>query len=585
MKYFLFILFSISLFSQSNRIFMDGKFDDWSNISNGYVDVIGDGSGIDFHSFYVTNDENFLYIKFKLTPEIKLQEITTENPTLYIDGDNKSNTGLSVNGLGAELKWNFGTRNGSFIKSSTTSIRYNKIQLRYLPTVTATEYELAIGRNVKPDNVNNLFTSDTIKILFKNEKTNGDLMPNTGEIFYYIFDNTPVTPFEPIDITRADSSFLRIMTYNVEFDGLMDVNKQPMFQRIFNAIKPDIITFNEFFNTSAEQVKTVMNQIHPLSGGASWNAIKLDAGNVTISKFPFKQHWVVASGQRITASLIDLASKYQNDILIINCHLRCCTADDIRQREADAIIAFLRDAKTEGGLITLPYKTPFMISGDLNLVGFSQQLKTLLTGDIVNTSTYGTSGPPDWDSTSLEDLYSYQTDKSTAYTWRDDTQSYTPGRLDFMIYSSSSMNVEKSFILQTEVMPVDRLSLYGLNLTDTKSASDHFPKIADFTFRITTGKLENNIPVKFALLQNYPNPFNPSTTIGYTLLAEGQVTLKVFDVLGKEVAILVNEVQHSGSYSIDFDASSAAGGLPSGIYFYQLSTGVFKETKKLILMR
>jgi endonuclease/exonuclease/phosphatase family metal-dependent hydrolase len=560
---------------------MDGKFDDWENISNGHVDSIGDGTGIDFHSFYVTNDENFLYLKFKLTPEIKLQEITTENPTLYIDGDNKSNTGLSVNGLGAELKWNFGTRNGSFIKSSTTSIRYSKIQLRYLPTVTSTEYELAIGRNVKPDNVNSLFTSDTIKILFKNEKSNGDLMPYSGEVFYYVFDNTPVIPYEPIDITRSDSSFLRIMTYNVEFDGLMDVAKQPMYQRILNAIKPDVITFNEFFNTSAEQVKTVMNQIHPLPGGVSWNAIKLDAGNVTISKFPFKQHWVVASGQRITASLINLASKYQNDILIINCHLRCCTADDIRQQEADAIIAFLRDAKTEGGFITLPYKTPFMISGDLNLVGFSQQLKTLLTGDIVNTSTYGTSGPPDWDSTSLEDLYSYQTDKPTAYTWRDDAQSYTPGRLDYMIYSNSSMNVEKSFILQTEVMPSERLSLYGLNLTDTKSASDHFPKIADFTFRTTTGKLENNIPAKFELLQNYPNPFNPSTTINYNLLEEGEVTLKVFDVLGKEVATLVNEVQHSARYSINFNAPRLAG----GIYFYQLKSGSFIETKKLVLLR
>jgi endonuclease/exonuclease/phosphatase family metal-dependent hydrolase len=559
---------------------MDGKFDDWENISNGYVDSIGDGTGIDFHSFYVTNDENFLYIKFKLTPEIKLQEITTENPTLYIDGDNKSNTGLSVNGLGAELKWNFGTRNGSFIKSSTTSIRYSKIQLRYLPTVTSTEYELAIGRNVKPDNVNSLFTSDTIKILFKNEKSNGDLMPNSGEVFYYVFDNTPVTPFEPIDITRSDSSFLRIMTYNVEFDGLMDVSKQPMYQRIFNAIKPDVITFNEFFNTSAEQVKAVMNQIHPLPGGVSWNAVKLDAGNVTISKFPFKQHWVVASGLRITASLIDLSSKYQNDILIINCHLRCCTADDIRQREADAIIAFLRDAKTEGGLITLPYKTPFMISGDLNLVGFSQQLKTLLTGDIVNTSTYGTSGPPDWDSTFLVDLYSYQTDKPTAYTWRDDGGSYTPGRLDFMIYSNISMNVEKSFILQTEVMPVDRLSLYGLNLTDTKSASDHFPKIADFTFRTTTGKLENNIPAKFELLQNYPNPFNPSTKISYILPVSGIVKLSVYNLIGEEVAVLVNQYQSTGRQEVVFNAEN----VPSGVYFYRIIIGNYTATQKMILL-
>ncbi|HRI46908.1 MAG TPA: T9SS type A sorting domain-containing protein [Ignavibacteriaceae bacterium] len=560
---------------------MDGKFDDWVIVNNGYIDNTHDGTGIDFHSFYVTNDENFLYIKFKLTPEIKLQEITSEAPTLYIDGDNKSNTGIQVNGIGAELKWNFGTRNGSFVKSSTTTIRYDKIQLRYLPTVTSEEYELAIGRFVKPDNVNFLFTSDTIKIQFKNEKSNGDLMPNAGTTFSYVFDNTPLPPYEVININKSDSTFLRVMTYNVEFDGLMDVNKQPMYQRIFNAIKPDIITFNEFFNTTAEQVRTVMTQLYPLPCAAPWYAIKLDAGNVTLSRYPFKQHWAVYPGQRITASLIDLSLYYPSDLLLINCHLRCCTADDIRQREADAIIAFLRDAKTDGGIITLPPKTPFMIAGDLNLVGYSQQLRTLLNGEIVNTSTYGTSGPPDWDSTSLEDLYSYHTDKPTAYTWRDDSQSYSPGRLDFMIYSNSVMKVEKSFVLQTEVMPLDRLSMYELKQTDTKSASDHFPKIADFSFITTTGFTEKPEVNGFALLQNYPNPFNPKTSISYQLSTSGNVVLKLFDVLGNEVATLVNEHKPTGKYEVQFDGTN----LTSGIYFYRIQSGSYIETKKMILMK
>jgi len=88
-------------------------------------------------------------------------------------------------------------------------------------------------------------------------------------------------------------------------------------------------------------------------------------------------------------------------------------------------------------------------------------------------------------------------------------------------------------------------------------------------------------PSSFSLEQNYPNPFNPSTTINYSVPELNFVTLKVFDVLGKEVAILVNEEKPTGSYEVDFNAI----GLPSGIYFYKLQSGSFVETKKMVLMK
>ncbi len=83
--------------------------------------------------------------------------------------------------------------------------------------------------------------------------------------------------------------------------------------------------------------------------------------------------------------------------------------------------------------------------------------------------------------------------------------------------------------------------------------------------------LTSQIPKEFALEQNYPNPFNPATTINYQLPAQSQVTLKIFDVLGREVATLVNGVQAPGYKSVAWDASSTNGGMPSGIYFYRLS--------------
>ena len=86
---------------------------------------------------------------------------------------------------------------------------------------------------------------------------------------------------------------------------------------------------------------------------------------------------------------------------------------------------------------------------------------------------------------------------------------------------------------------------------------------------------------EYNLDQNYPNPFNPSTTISYHFAQAGFVTLKVFNILGKEVASLVSEIQNAGSYRIKFDAKN----LSSGIYLYQLNVGSFSETKKFTLMK
>jgi hypothetical protein len=89
------------------------------------------------------------------------------------------------------------------------------------------------------------------------------------------------------------------------------------------------------------------------------------------------------------------------------------------------------------------------------------------------------------------------------------------------------------------------------------------------------------IPDHYALDQNYPNPFNPTTDFGFRIVDCGLVTLKVYDVLGREVATLVNEVKQPGAYTVTWDASR----MPSGIYFYRLQTGRFTATKKLLLLK
>jgi hypothetical protein len=98
-------------------------------------------------------------------------------------------------------------------------------------------------------------------------------------------------------------------------------------------------------------------------------------------------------------------------------------------------------------------------------------------------------------------------------------------------------------------------------------------------------KTENTLPKSFKLEQNYPNPFNPSTRIQYSLEKAVQVSLKVYNVLGLEVATLVNGRQDAGSYTVPFGINTGTLGLSSGVYFYRLEAGSFVSTKKLILMK
>jgi len=84
-----------------------------------------------------------------------------------------------------------------------------------------------------------------------------------------------------------------------------------------------------------------------------------------------------------------------------------------------------------------------------------------------------------------------------------------------------------------------------------------------------------------ALYNNYPNPFNPRTSLQYAIGSRQFVTLKIYDMLGKEVATLVNEEKPAGSYEVEFNASH----LSSGIYFYQLSAGLYTNVKKMIVIK
>ena len=90
-----------------------------------------------------------------------------------------------------------------------------------------------------------------------------------------------------------------------------------------------------------------------------------------------------------------------------------------------------------------------------------------------------------------------------------------------------------------------------------------------------------SIPLTYSLAQNYPNPFNPSTKINFSIPKQGNVSLKIYDVLGKEVMTLLNETKQPGNYEVVFNGTN----LSSGAYFYRLESGEFSDIKRMILIK
>ena len=124
--------------------------------------------------------------------------------------------------------------------------------------------------------------------------------------------------------------------------------------------------------------------------------------------------------------------------------------------------------------------------------------------------------------------------------------------------------------------------IFGSNWRENIASDSSVDAYAvDFHSLVFVGDETPQIPTDFKLLQNFPNPFNPTTVISYKLSASSKVTLKVYDILGREVATLVSGARPPGSYTVNFDGSR----LPSGIYLLRMWAGDFSDTKKMVLIR
>lgn len=562
------------------QIILDEDFSDWTDDMLVYSDSLDDNqSRINFGKLYVNDDEEFIYFLLEVGAEINLQDNNSIN--LFIDTDNNSSTGLSKDGIGVDFQFTFGERRGKYYFSNGSSVNvfHDDIELINSPTVTSDRFEFCIYKSsVISGNI--LFPSDNIKIIV--EDTGSDRLPDLGSVDYTMKKN--LIEYKSYSISKLNEDHLRILSYNVERDSPFDNNKKVYFERIIKAVNPDVIGFQEIYDHSAAEVKNFVQSILPDETWYSSNAVP---DIIVVSKFPVKKS-AQTDGNGIF--LLDLRPKYDSDLFFISAHPPCCTNDIERQEEIDAFMAFLRDSKNGTSSIPIEENTPIVIVGDMNLVGLKRQQTTLITGDIFYNGIYGVDFNPDWDETALADSKPITTNTNTTFTWFSESSSFFPGRLDYIVYSNSVLEKENGFSLFTRALPADSLTKYNLQKEDVVNASDHLPLVVDFSFKnAVTVNDKDEIPTEFGLKQNFPNPFNPNTTIEYSIPKNvgtthelsTLVSLKVYDVLGNEIATLVNETKQPGSYKVNFDAH----GFPSGVYIYKLNTAGHSQVRKMILLK
>jgi len=451
---------------------VDGSFGEWSDVAPLHTDAEGDGERLDLGRIWVASDHERLTLSFEIGTDASLQG--GNNLTLLLDTDGDTSTGLKAEGLGADLAWTFGERSGTLAPGSDrTRIEQYDIGLLQAPTVSSTRFEVSLLR--RTPELGSVLPGPNIRLVLVDED-GGDRLPDTGAVELELSEAEPA-PRPEVSLERRHPDDIRVLTYNVLFDGLF---KRPAaFTRILKAVDPDIICFQEIWSHTARQAADQVSLAIP---DAAWYGANTTEGHV-VSRYPMLEARAIDEAGNYWA-VIDLPDdRYDTDIAVVSAHPPCCDKERERQEQLDGIAAWLRERTSEDrdaddGLV-LPEGTPIVVAGDMNLVGGAGQLRTLLEGRIVYEDAFGPSHAADWDGTPLADADPRHAGGRLNFTWRDSRSSFAPGKLDYIVYSDSVLELQNAFVLATEELDAETLKRYGLRPGDTLEASDHLPVVAD----------------------------------------------------------------------------------------------------------
>jgi endonuclease/exonuclease/phosphatase family metal-dependent hydrolase len=561
--------------SSSLPINLDGAFSDWAGNPAEVTDPTGDagGSGVDFTRVGLANDDTRLFLFFDTTVEIQPDE--GHDVRFALDTDDNPATGFSIGGIGAELVWSLGQRNGTFyLGGGSAAASHPQLGLGIAPTVSDTQFEVGILRSTSSGGTP-LFSASPIRVVVY-DSPGGD---QAGASLQYVFSSDP-QPVPPLGLSRFTESDVRIGSYNIQNDGLFDTDpsREAAIERLLQAIDADVWIFTEVWNHDAAQVENRIEAILPTGVEATWAAYKPQNGTVVVSRLPIRHH---------VALLVDARPMLDSDLLVVGNHWSCCTADANRQDQADALIQNLKSAREPGGILDLASDTPIVAGGDFNLVGWRRQLETLATGDIDDEATYGPDSPPDWDGSDFDLVPARHPDARLTYTWRNDGSSFYPGRLDWLAYTGSVVDLQNHFVLDTRSMSPGNLLASGLNAGDSGLASDHNMLVADFAPLSPVAVAPGPSSRVLTLGHVRPNPFAGSVTLTLTLTQDTPLTVQLYDARGGKLRTLVDEEDaEAGSRVVVWDGVLADGTpAPPGVYFLTARAAGERAIRRIVRIR
>ena len=516
------ILLSVMVNMSAQTMLIDEDFSDWSPDKLLYEDVTGDGANnsLDFHRVWMADDEKNIYLRIELGREIELQEF--DDLFLYIDIDNDISTGIFTQNIGADFVYGFGERDG-FLKVGNEfyDIFHSDINLITLPTVSSAEFEMSISKSIDHFQGPTLI-SPQFNFAFVDNKPQGDRIPNIGAISYEMSLDSYSPPLP--DLIKVQDSDIRIISYNALSDGLFDTARQPAFKRIIRAMEPQIICFQEVYDHSSLQVAQLMEVFLPSVQNQQWYHSRVNPDIILVSRYPISS---TSSTDGNGIFEIDVQSE---PVILVGAHLPCCNNEIERQLEIDRLMSFIRNSIDGLTNMAIADQTPIFVVGDMNLVGLKQQQISLLTGDIVNENLFGADFSPDWDGSSLEDALPFLYGQPHAVTWLNSFGSFSAGRLDYMLYTGSVVDVNNSFSLQTRNLSTSDLNAFNLEASDSETASDHFACVMDVDLS-PESSVRSIIDFVFKLNVS-PNPASETITFSTTDFVEAEdaaVTIRSLD--------------------------------------------------------
>ena len=325
--------------AQIETIVIDGLFDDWTAI-DGIEDAISsDTPPVDLLEMKVTSDPDYFYVYLRLASDLDLTDVLyPHNLFLQIDVDMDASTGYPIReGFGSELGIDFNSLFAYTNFGPADEVNFSEIGLIPSPTVTSKEFEFALRRDVILEEGVVLFPQDSIRLLLRDVQY-GDDLPDVGASFIYDFNEANDSVLDPITIAKGHPSFLRVCAYNVLGNGLIHPTRQSRFERIVPAMDADVYLFSECGNTTATQVKSLLDNWLPLDSDAGWHSTK-DGDLITVTRWDHLQSWTGIPKQHPV--LVNIPNSLGGPILFINSHLSCCGNDEARQDQVDEMMAWI----------------------------------------------------------------------------------------------------------------------------------------------------------------------------------------------------------------------------------------------------